>query len=404
MGLSRLEIGFLQRALAAGAIPSGGDVLELGESVVVSNVNPLDLLEMLRSEVPTQRYDEACKRMTACATAKSDYQIHHGPARALYYAIFEPRSYVAVDIDLGPGRICADLNRSVSLNRQFDCTINNSTSEYIFDQANVFEFMHYHTRTGGVMVHWTPGLGWINHGLYNVQPGFFFDLAMANGYEIKHIELGHPDAASTLQSGPDFARAMADQPVLANSQICVVLRKVKDESFIPPIRDTYASRSPGLQLAGRLREPVMGRRPNLALNKPALQSSSSRWSWHDDPAQDAAGVNNGIVTGYYSCHTDMELNPWWRVDLEYEQAISEIVVYNRIDSPATAARAAKLTIATSHDGVNWDDRYTRTDERPFGGADGFPLRVLLPEPVRTRYVRVMLPGKTMVSLDEVEIF
>src|SRR5580700_5506054 len=213
MGLSRLEIGFLQRALAAGAIPSGGDVLELGESVVVSNVNPLDLLEMLRSEVPTQRYDEACKRMTACATAKSDYQIHHGPARALYYAIFEPRSYVAVDIDLGPGRICADLNRSVSLNRQFDCTINNSTSEYIFDQGNVFEFLEHPSAAGGVMVHWTPGLGWINHGLYNVQPGFFFDLAMANGYEIKHIELGHPDAASTLQSGPDFARAMADQPV-----------------------------------------------------------------------------------------------------------------------------------------------------------------------------------------------
>jgi hypothetical protein len=404
MGLSRLEVGFLKRALAAGAISPGGEVLELGESVVVPNANPLELLEMLRSEVPAHRYDEARKRIAVSATAQSDYQRHHGSARALYYAVFEPRSYVAMDVDLGPGRICADLNRPVSLSRQFDCTINNGTSEHVFNQANVYEVVHYHTRVGGVMVHWTPGVGWINHGLYHIQPGFFFDLAAANGYEIGHIELTHPDAASTLQSGADFARAIAEQPALANSQICAVLRKVKDEAFIPPIQGMYAGVLPGVRLAMRLREAVMGRRPNLALNKPALQSSASRWSWHDDPAQDAAGVNNGIVTGYYSCHTEMELNPWWRVDLQQEHAISEIIVYNRIDNPAAASRAAKLIIATSRDGIDWHDIYTRTEDKGFGGADGFPLRVLLPDSVTARYVRILLPGKTILNLDEVEIF
>jgi hypothetical protein len=404
MGLSRLEIGFLKRALAAGVIPSGGDLLELGESVVIPAADPLELLEMIRNEIPELRYVEAQKRIVAAATAKANYQIHHAPARGLYHAIFEPRSYVAVDVDLGPGRICANLNAPVVLHKQFDCTINNGTSEHVFNQANVFEFMHYHTRVGGIMVHWTPCLGWINHGLYNVQPGFFFDLAAANGYEIRHIELAHPDAGRSLQSGGGFADAVAAQPALANSQICTVLRKVKDESFIPPIQGMYALHLPGLQLAKRLHEPIMGRRPNLALHKPALQSSTSLWSWHDDPAEDAGGVNNGIVTGYYSCHTDMELTPWWRVDLEHEQAISEIVVYNRIDHPAMAARAAKLTIAISHDGINWHDMYTRTEDKGFGGADGIPLRVLLPEPTRTRYVRIMLPGRTILNLDEVEIY
>lgn len=404
MGLSRLEIGFLKRALTEGVLPQGGDLLELGESVVAPGDDPLDLLEVLRSEIPGQQFEEARKRIAASVTAKSGYQVHHGPARALYHAIFAARSYAAVDVDLAPGRICADLNTPVVLHRQFDCTINNDTSAHIFNQAIVFEFMHYHTRVGGVMLHWTPCLGLIDHGFYNVQPGFFFDLAAVNGYEIVLIELAHRDTACPLTSRNDVADTLAAQPALANALVCAALRKVKDESFIPPLHGMHAGDLPGPQLARRLHEPIMGRRPNLALNKPALQSSTSPWSWHDDPAEDAGGANNGIVTGYYSCHTDMELMPWWRVDLEHEQVISEVVVYNRLDNPAMAARAAHLTIAISHDGVKWHDMYTRTEDKGFGGADGFPLRVLLPEPVRARYVRIMLPGQAMLNLDEVEIY
>ncbi|MDT9340534.1 FkbM family methyltransferase [Trichodesmium erythraeum 21-75] len=59
---------------------------------------------------------------------------------------------------------------------------------------------------------------------------------------------------------------------------------------------------------------------NLALHKPALQSSLSRWSKPDD----AQGAVNGTKTGKYGFCTKREANPWWQVDLLSIYKLTEV--------------------------------------------------------------------------------
>ena len=68
---------------------------------------------------------------------------------------------------------------------------------------------------------------------------------------------------------------------------------------------------------------------NLALNKPAIQSSTA-YSGGGGLAVDGSADGDymkGSVT-----HTAHTANPWWEVDLAKVMAIEEIVVYNRTDS------------------------------------------------------------------------
>ena len=54
----------------------------------------------------------------------------------------------------------------------------------IFNQFNVFKTIHDLTKPGGFIFHQLPGQGYYDHGFYNYQPTFFFDLAEANDYSM----------------------------------------------------------------------------------------------------------------------------------------------------------------------------------------------------------------------------
>jgi hypothetical protein len=135
---------------------------------------------------------------------------------------------------------------------------------------------------------------------------------------------------------------------------------------------------------------------NLALGKPATQSSRSRWSAADDPQ----GAVNGRKTGGYGFHTDRERNPWWQVDLGAPHAINEVRVYNRCDTGE--ARARTLTIHLSRDGKAWEQVWDQ-DGVAFGGVVFGPLRALI-NGRQARYVRLALGDVEYLHLDEVEIY
>lgn len=80
--------------------------------------------------------------------------------------------------------------------------------------------------------------------------------------------------------------------------------------------------------------------PNIALNKPTHQSSYNR-----NILQSAV---NGVKNGKFSFCTKKEVNPWWQVDLEDVYALTEVRVYNRIDT--CSDRACTLRILLSSDG------------------------------------------------------
>jgi hypothetical protein len=92
------------------------------------------------------------------------------------------------------------------------------------------------------------------------------------------------------------------------------------------------------------------------------------------------------------------------VDLGAQRQLNEIVVYNRIDTQKNgASRSAHLQAWLSDDGEAWSNVYSRQDDVPFGGADGKPLRILM-HGRPARFVRLSLPGSTILCLDEIEVY
>lgn len=145
--------------------------------------------------------------------------------------------------------------------------------------------------------------------------------------------------------------------------------------------------------------------PNLALGKPATQSSVTLWSRELTPEADAAGAVVGSVTGFYSFHTDAdEPGPWWMVDLGATHEVMEVRAFNYLSNPGLAARCAHLIISFSCDAENWVVIYRHAGRPIFGGADGNPL-VVRPDGLRaTRFVRLSLELANYLHLDEVQVF
>jgi hypothetical protein len=142
--------------------------------------------------------------------------------------------------------------------------------------------------------------------------------------------------------------------------------------------------------------PTSGKGVNLALNKPASQSSTSQWS----TAKDAQGAVNGKIRGSYGFHTNNELNPWWQVDLGSMSAIDKVLIYNRLD--CCSERAKTLRVLLSSDCSTWRQMYAH-DGSIFGGKDEGPLSVNL-NGQTARCVRLKLNEKNWFHLDQVEVY
>lgn len=145
---------------------------------------------------------------------------------------------------------------------------------------------------------------------------------------------------------------------------------------------------------------------NLALDRPARQSSLSRWSvktppGHLDPtAHDARGATCGVLTGGFGFHTGLEEHPWWQVDLEQIRAVNEVRIFNSLTG---RERARRLSVYVSADEAQWSLVYRKDDDRVFAGVDD-PLSCKLQQPVSARFVRIVLDGLAPLHLDAVEVY
>ena len=176
----------------------------------------------------------------------------------------------------------------------------------------------------------------------------------------------------------------------------------KVDRFIPLLLDPDIDRF--LAAAEADRRLVIPELPNIALGRPARQSSLFPWSASVSVEEDAAGLVSGTLTGGYQCHTDMEDGPWWQVDLGAGALVSEVRVHNRLD-PATAGRASSLSILASDNQALWTVLHERTGSEPFGGLDGRPLVWQAHgRSVITRFLRVVLHGFTCLHFDQIEIY
>ncbi|MER2269209.1 discoidin domain-containing protein [Methylobacterium oxalidis] len=140
---------------------------------------------------------------------------------------------------------------------------------------------------------------------------------------------------------------------------------------------------------------------NLALNKPALQSSVSVWSLGCTVSEDAKGANNGDLGVDYGFHTDLERDPWWQVDLEDCYTITTIKLHNRRNC---ASRLVRFSILLSLDGLIFDLVYSKSDDELFGDKDELPYIINLNSRISARFLRVRLDGRGILHFRELEAF
>jgi hypothetical protein len=134
---------------------------------------------------------------------------------------------------------------------------------------------------------------------------------------------------------------------------------------------------------------------NIAPLGKASQSSLSKWSTGPD---DAGGAICGFKDGTFGFHTNLQKDPWWRLEFAELMQFDEIVVYNRLNA---RERCANLLMSISEDGVTWRVLY-RHPGIPFGGILGDPLRVEC-HGTSARFIELRALAETYLHLDQVEV-
>ena len=146
----------------------------------------------------------------------------------------------------------------------------------------------------------------------------------------------------------------------------------------------------------------MSEAEDLALNKPAKQSSVSRYSKPPTVEGDARGANSGEVRPDYGFHTDFEANPWWQVDLEDIFVVEKMTILNRRICPE---RFRHFSLLTSLDGDAWEVVFQKTDDAVVGGPENtMATLVFSPEGQLTRFIRIRLDGNEYFHLRQVQVF
>jgi len=212
-------------------------VLELGESMTLG----IDLAGHLTKIAAVTGHDiSSLENALAACRRRPPPRVGFEEARAIYKWIFNCTDYFAIDNGSDDPKYRRDLNYPITLGRQFDIMINNGTSEHIFNQANVFQIMHDHTKTGGFMIHYTVGLGWLDHGFYNVQPHFFLDLSKYNRYELVSCAYVNTLTTFPLRPGEFSLEQIAANSRLADALLCACLRRQSDAAFCYPTQYLWA--------------------------------------------------------------------------------------------------------------------------------------------------------------------
>ncbi len=135
---------------------------------------------------------------------------------------------------------------------------------------------------------------------------------------------------------------------------------------------------------------------NLALNRPATQSSTSRWSTNNKAEIDARVANNGDLLSPLWCHTGHEAYPWWQVDLGGLYLIERVDIHNRLDMKD---RLRHFTLLRSHDGQDWIEIFKKTDDTPFA-----EFSAELNSDCLARFIRLRLDRVDVLHFRECQVF
>ena len=137
-------------------------------------------------------------------------------------------------------------------------------------------------------------------------------------------------------------------------------------------------------------------RVNLAFGKSADQSSTCIWSCETDKERDASLLVDGQISNGLYNHTDHEIDPWWMVDLGTLDEITGLLIYNR---RGFEDRSRGLSALISVDNLVWESVF----EHSLAEDPDEILTIDFPRPRFARYVKLSIPGKTILNLVQVQV-
>jgi len=151
-------------------------IFEIGEQNWYGDVSFQDLIKTINNYSDSKDKEVLCKKLNEIISltekGTDPKTFAFDVAKLFYRAIFDYNEYMALDF------------QGTEHSTNYDVVTNIGTSEHIFNQLAVFKTIHNLVTAGGVIIHQLPGQGYYDHGFYNYQPTFFFDLAQANNYLI----------------------------------------------------------------------------------------------------------------------------------------------------------------------------------------------------------------------------
>ena len=145
--------------------------------------------------------------------------------------------------------------------------------------------------------------------------------------------------------------------------------------------------------------PEVAMLDNVALARPAWQSSVSPWSAPPSARGDAEGGNNGDLDEEFGFHTDLEPQPWWTVDLMRPHLVSRVRIHNRHQH---AERMNGFRLLASADGHDWRTVHRSPDDLDLGQSGDRPIEIELG--VQARFLRVQTPRGDYLHFREFEAY
>lgn len=242
MAITEIEYALFTNLKEAKILPEKPHVLEFGENNWYGDVPVAQLLHDIENSSRNDRQELAEKLKEIVAEKEKHPWINFDLAKIFWEFFVDYESLTAIDMG-GPNAHKFDLNYPVIMDRQFDITANFGTSEHIFNVAQFFATVHDLTAPGGIMLHAFPFTGWIDHGFYNFQPTFIWDLAAQMRYDIISFIYAEmqPLKILNIRSREDVVRMAKNKEFGNNGLLYTALRKTEENEFLPIIQGYYGN-------------------------------------------------------------------------------------------------------------------------------------------------------------------
>lgn len=222
--MDALGIEFLIDMRDRDALPARGSVAEIGAQELFLQ----DRADVLRRFV--DRFDGNATDAELLRLSK------RGPARRLFELC--GWTYISIDTSAEFDAIPLDMNfDSVPSQHKdrYELVTNFGTTEHIANQLNSFQVIHDLAAAGGLMVHAVPAQGFVDHGLLNYSPKFFWRLAEYNNYQLIDMRMTSHGDVKPLPEGLAQTFSSFNQSHRVQDMVMwVAFRKVSKSAFVPP--------------------------------------------------------------------------------------------------------------------------------------------------------------------------